>query len=769
MRNRFGTVALVLFLSILFSGSVFAQLQTGNLYGTVTDDQAAPLPGATVTLTGPGAPQVQVTDAQGHFRFLALAPGIYVIKAEMEGFSTFDYPNIDVKIGRNTTVDVPMTLEGVITVTGESPLLAERRLSKDTVSAAELEKIPTARDPWEILKTTPGVLVDRINVGGHESGCGSSSRLSEADADEGEDFAGPDTLMTTAMSAAGSLPADLDFEAFREIPTPGDPDIRLRPRRGTNEWRASGSYTESGGDLAGGGHSAETNRTSSSRAGRAELGGSLVVDKLWIWGDAGYHDVQSIALGGQEEEQSGRSGRFKLNAQMGNNVSTLLAASRGDVEGSGIGAAPTRAPETTWEEDGRETVWAVESTAIVSPNFYITASFGNVDGRLDELPRSAGEAARIGPDGVARGSWFGVREERRTRQARLDASLFQGGSTYHEITFGGGWRREEEDSILAPPDPLGISGSLLSLANDFALAESWRGGRADARIETSGLWLQDKMDADDWTLSAGLRADGQDLGIAGGPRPWTFSPRLQLLRTLREEQDMQLRVSVARFASRLDARVPWHLDPGAPAVLRALFTDRDGDLFPDPGEPIQILHGEGLDPLRPDLDPDAVDPRLRPEISDEAGLGFHHVMRSDFLVSLHATWRRTRDLLEERLLVRDAATGAVFTATAGDWVPAGRLTGVLPDGTPYDAPFWDLRPGLTWTGGTLLTNGDRQREDFGLTATWNKRLADGWMTKGSVAWHDDHQRLGPDFRRFDDPTNTLGGGDDAGRPVASIG
>jgi hypothetical protein len=94
---------------------------------------------------------------------------------------------------------------------------------------------------------------------------------------------------------------------------------------------------------------------------------------------------------------------------------------------------------------------------------------------------------------------------------------------------------------------------------------------------------------------------------------------------------------------------------------------------------------------------------------------------------------------------------------------------VLPDGTPYDAPFWDLRPGLTWTGGTLLANGDRRREDFGLTATWNKRLADGWMTKGSVAWHDDHQRLGPDFRRFDDPTNTLGGGDDAGRPVASIG
>src|SRR6185436_2840267 len=36
--------------------------------------------------------------------------------------------------------------------------------------ASELEKIPTARDPWATLQQTPGVLTDRINVGGNESG-----------------------------------------------------------------------------------------------------------------------------------------------------------------------------------------------------------------------------------------------------------------------------------------------------------------------------------------------------------------------------------------------------------------------------------------------------------------------------------------------------------------------------------------------------------------------------------------------------------------------
>src|SRR6185503_6092809 len=64
-------LALLLFLS----GAAAAQLQTGNLYGTVKDQQGAPLPGVTATLTGQGAPQVQVSNAQGQFRFLNLAPG----------------------------------------------------------------------------------------------------------------------------------------------------------------------------------------------------------------------------------------------------------------------------------------------------------------------------------------------------------------------------------------------------------------------------------------------------------------------------------------------------------------------------------------------------------------------------------------------------------------------------------------------------------------------------------------------------------------------
>ena len=52
-------------------------------------------------------------------------------------------------------------------------------------AATELEKIPTARDPWAILASTPGVLTDRINVGGSETGAKSSGERAILEALEG--------------------------------------------------------------------------------------------------------------------------------------------------------------------------------------------------------------------------------------------------------------------------------------------------------------------------------------------------------------------------------------------------------------------------------------------------------------------------------------------------------------------------------------------------------------------------------------------------------
>lgn len=59
----------------------------------------------------------------------------------------------------------------VVVVTSESPLLDERKVSAGTtVSRKEAERSPTARDPWQVATETPGVLSDRITVGGDAEG-----------------------------------------------------------------------------------------------------------------------------------------------------------------------------------------------------------------------------------------------------------------------------------------------------------------------------------------------------------------------------------------------------------------------------------------------------------------------------------------------------------------------------------------------------------------------------------------------------------------------
>jgi Ca-activated chloride channel homolog len=125
---------------------------------------------------------------------------------------------VPVNPARNAAAVQPEQVEDVITVTAESPLLDERRISVGaTVSQAELEKIPTTRDPWEVLQTAPGVLADRINVGGSESGQQTQYVGPGAGGDQA--VGSVDGAVLTDMKALGSSPDYYDFDGFEELRT----------------------------------------------------------------------------------------------------------------------------------------------------------------------------------------------------------------------------------------------------------------------------------------------------------------------------------------------------------------------------------------------------------------------------------------------------------------------------------------------------------------------------------------------------------------------
>src|SRR3954467_14261327 len=127
MKSRFTAVlaALALALSV---APAWAQSQTGEIFGKVTDSSGAVLPGVAVTLTGPSLlqPQTATTSETGSFQFPRLNVGTYNVRFELPGFKTVIKENIQVTVGFSANVSTQLgvsAMQETVTVTGESPIV----------------------------------------------------------------------------------------------------------------------------------------------------------------------------------------------------------------------------------------------------------------------------------------------------------------------------------------------------------------------------------------------------------------------------------------------------------------------------------------------------------------------------------------------------------------------------------------------------------------------------------------------------------------------
>src|SRR5687767_12830404 len=93
---------------LLAVATASAQLATGNITGTVQDEQGGVLPGVTITLQGTDRTASAVSDDGGQFRFLNLAPGMYKLTTSLQGFTTVVRESIEVRVAQND--DLPISL-----------------------------------------------------------------------------------------------------------------------------------------------------------------------------------------------------------------------------------------------------------------------------------------------------------------------------------------------------------------------------------------------------------------------------------------------------------------------------------------------------------------------------------------------------------------------------------------------------------------------------------------------------------------------------------
>jgi hypothetical protein len=814
-------------MAILFvSASAFAQSTTGNIFGSVADDQGAPLPGVTVNLTGVGAPQTAVTDGQGQFRFPALAIGLYRVEATLEGFSTIDYPNISVSANKNTSIQLVMNaaITDVITVTTETPLLDSRKITSGaSISNLELEKIPTARDPWALLSQTPGVQTDRINVGGNESGQQSVFIAPGAGSDEVTWAV--DGVNITDMSSLSS-PSYFDFDAFEEVQfTTGGSDTSLESsgvtvnivtKRGSNEWRGSARYNLTDGDsqsdpsIADGDFGRNNNGPGGTPRAQApssyvpnsisevkeyglEVGGPIVRDRAWAWVGYGKNDpIDNIVGGGQHDVTVLENLNGKFNVQIVDSNSANLQYSENDKLKDGRGAGVTRAPETTTDQTGvggkPSSILKLEDTQVVNSNFYVTGMYSFVDGGFQLVPKGGvGNPVWLTADEVYHGSYYFLYNDRDVTQLKLDGStFFNVGSTSNELKFGASQRQTETSSVF------GLSGNFWvydctvkdcvdAIGPNTKYLNIYRDSNSVDEGEFQALWLQDTISSGNLTLNAGVRyetATGKvsTANIPGVTRGGiTFlpgltapgfdpgveykvaMPRFGATYALGAERKTLLRASLSRFAQQFTTNNYTRLgSTGTNAILAGcLFVDANNNFIVDPAEAASV---EGcvpiaFNPANPNASrtPNQTDTGLDPALTDELLFSVEHALRPEFVVSASLLYRRVTDIQELRPLLRE--NGVVRVAQPGDYVQRSATVA----GRTFT--YFARRPGVTSSGGTLLTNGDREQEALGITLGFNKRLSNRWMMRGHAQYTDWTWKIPDSYFDHVDPTNF---GDGAG-------
>src|SRR5262245_6364528 len=106
---RLRNVVLALAVALLSVNSLQAQETTGRIEGRVLDAQSLPVPGATVTATGPQGEKTVATETDGRFTVPLLTPGLYQLRAEFQGFKVVQRNDVNISLGQ--TVDLEFQLE----------------------------------------------------------------------------------------------------------------------------------------------------------------------------------------------------------------------------------------------------------------------------------------------------------------------------------------------------------------------------------------------------------------------------------------------------------------------------------------------------------------------------------------------------------------------------------------------------------------------------------------------------------------------------------
>jgi hypothetical protein len=163
---RFCITALVL-VAMCGLSAMAQSTVTGAINGTVTNPNKEVITGATITAKNNGTNKetTATTDDNGGYKIVNLEPGTYTVTVNGSGFAPFSNENVVVEVGRSTTFDVPLSLQGVtgtVQVTAEAPVINTSQQDFSTnINQTSINELPINGRRWSNFAIlTPGAVPD---------------------------------------------------------------------------------------------------------------------------------------------------------------------------------------------------------------------------------------------------------------------------------------------------------------------------------------------------------------------------------------------------------------------------------------------------------------------------------------------------------------------------------------------------------------------------------------------------------------------------------
>jgi hypothetical protein len=791
MMKRLVLTGLSLVCAVLLAAPAFAQVYTGRIDVTIKDSTGAVLPGVTVDAVGTQT-VAAVTDAQGEAHFVNLAPGRYTVSAKLSGFVDYRNENVPVNAGSIVSLPVTMAVGGVaerVEVVQETPVIETKRQTVSTnVNLDELQNIPSSRDPWVVLQTIPGIVVDRVNVGGAESG--QQSNYLAKGAGGGENTWNMDGIAITDMGSLGASPTYYDFDMFQEMqvttggadpanPTPGV-QLNFVLRSGTSKWRGSGRVYFENDSLQSDnisdalfGEVASYNRVNEYKDYGIEGGGPIVRGRVFAWGAYGktqpdmrifsFDDASSSYRQLARDATTLENYSAKVSADLTSKTRAIFAYFRGNKEKFGRGAAANRPDETTWNQTGPTDLVKVEGNRTVGNNLFLTGRYAYTANRFSLTPRGGLETQYYRDDSrIARGSYLWANTDRPQHNASVDGNVFKG---RNDLKFGFGWRKASVTSESGWPGNgvrslhSGYPNITAKVVRDFALAGEgvyW------------SAYAGDTLTFDRLTLNLGFRWDRSASSVLGASVPaspalptlmpaltaptqknaivWnSVTPRLGVTYALNKSRKTIARGSYAVFASQLDSNRAALTVSQIPYYSYAYYAavDTNGNRLADVSEFGEFLGVAGFDPNHPESgNPDRIGDYSTPK-THELLFGLEHELFRNFGISANVTWRRFVDINWLRFR----------GVTSADFIEAGRYTGVFPNGQAYDVPFYHVNEDAAPAdlGQLYETRPDYHQRYLGFEIAATKRMSNNWMMRAGFSTND-HREYLDSSAATEDPT-----------------